>query len=1100
MLERNYFSLLGSNKTFVKGGPETVSHETKTSLNLGSFNFLGKVKRRVDYKERAMKSEIVGNFMEKNNTKIDHTYAYCNANKAAELPSVAKYDRAQPTVNEAVWTLSGQWMQRHFECMQGSGKLSQGMVLSDMDMNTSPGYPWSLAASNKRQLIEKIPKFTSYIEEMNQRIAKVNYEPDYDFFWTSSVKAEMRPHDKAILNKLRTFCASPMDLTMLSNMLNLDMNNRFYQAGANNSVWSAVGMSKYNLGWSVLGKRLERHPNGFALDISAYDASLFERSMWEICEFRITCGNYSGEDATRMRNLYKSIIHSVMVLTNGDVVQKSTGNPSGSGNTVVDNTLHLFRLLAYVWILLCPDDMRTYESFMANVEAALYGDDNTFTCSDEVVDWFNAINIKNVLATLDVKVTAENDVWTPQSLDKLVFLGQSFKKYYDHWMPVPDYNKTLCSLLYAGECQDPRWVLLRATALRQESFWNDELRVFFKDFIHSIKCDFRRVLDIDHNGEVYKGITYREILATEKSDETIRALYLSPESISKEASKNGHPLLSFVPCVLPLINYQSMSKNAKGPIQKVLQTAKAVENRAVKTARGAAKTARDIVRTVMGSPNRVSSAASRRKDNNRNASAREPVSMAQMGGGAADKFNRRSGRQRRGRGSGSNSTLGTFSYIDKEEIIGQLTSNQNFTTKVSELISVTNSYIFPIATQLARLYETVEFEQFTIGFRSDCGYSTAVQQQGFVTMGIMYDPDDPTPTSYALANDYSGFKSGPTFKNLQVHMDKRKVFFTKQLVSHAGGEDNIFDAPGRVLVYTSGQPSDGNIIGELYVKYKLKLGVLRTNNVSLNMGMGQISFFNASAGWTYLYNTGLYDTVKSGGYPLITTYNYRATNLGQSHIDFVEPGDYLVSITMYSQNATHAGVFTLVTGSTLKDDPAAPNWIGGSQITSLKTQSGGATLWVATVRVWVPDQATFNDPNRGVTNKIYMNFSNVTDATLVSGMIQVTCVSTSNSNSFIPSVSAKRNKLDILENKFNELQEKLALINGDKIEGIIEPEFNLPLLKSSKDEAEPNVRYDSEGRLYRYNYPRVDVPDIEDLYIPHQQSTSRSGSLKKTAK
>lgn len=500
-----------------------VSRETRGGLANGYFEMIGRVQRSVRYKESGSVSDRFKRFL----GDFEPQYIYCSANVAAEMASIAKYDRGQPVLDRARWARGNLWAERHFSGMRGSSQLSYEVVLENLDKTTSPGYPWSLVFASKADVLNN-RAFKPWLLGLMDDMATLDDYPEYIPFWTSSVKAEMRPVSKALLNKLRTFCASPIELTIISNMLNLDMNQKFYDLGSAGKTWSCVGMSKYNCGWDRLARRLQRHPNGFALDVSSFDASVFRQSLFEIAEFRIMCGNYDERTANIMRTVYHHYTSSVMVLTNGDVVRKETGGPSGSGNTVVDNTHHLFKVLAYCWLSLAPDGMRDYNDFMENVEAALYGDDNTFTCSDKVVAWFNARSIAQVAATIGVVITSEDDIWEPRPLTGLKFLAQGFKFIDDTWwVPVPDTNKVLSSMLGASQCHDPRWDLLRASALLLDSWWNEEVRRVLTEYVHYLYREHRSSM-VD--GEVYKGVDYAQIVGVMKNERNTRALYLCPES------------------------------------------------------------------------------------------------------------------------------------------------------------------------------------------------------------------------------------------------------------------------------------------------------------------------------------------------------------------------------------------------------------------------------------------------------------------------------------------------------------------------------------------------------------------------------------------
>jgi len=480
---------------------------------------LGNVRRWTDYPQKSVKNPSFQAFCKEFNHNIKQEYGYCDANTESELPSIAKYDREQPDLDPACWAVSGEWMRIHFAGMKGSSELSVAQAWSEMPKTTSPGYPSSIKYPKKSDLVTKVPEWFNYLEEMKRKLA----DPDVTgpFIWTCSVKAEMRPIEKKAQNKLRTFLASPADHSTLLNSLCLDMNNRFYELGQSNKVWSAVGMSKYGRGWHRLAERLGIHPSGFALDGERFDSSVLRRSLMDICKFRCECLNATLEQQNRLKNLYVSIIESVIVLTNGDIVMKDTGNPSGSVNTVVDNTLHLFRLLAYAWLKCAPPNKRTYGDFMDNVEAALYGDDNTFTVSQEAQVYFNARSVQEALKGI-LTVTAEDDVWEARPLNQLRFLSQKFtyNTEYSSWVPEPIAEKVLNSLEHASTVNDVRWHLLRAYMLLIDGYWNERARQIIKDYIWYLYKENKM-----EDGEVAKGVMFRDIQALNRTDENIRHLY-----------------------------------------------------------------------------------------------------------------------------------------------------------------------------------------------------------------------------------------------------------------------------------------------------------------------------------------------------------------------------------------------------------------------------------------------------------------------------------------------------------------------------------------------------------------------------------------------
>nr|UQB75990.1 RNA-dependent RNA polymerase [Flumine Astrovirus 8] len=496
-----------------------------TKYAVGNFEYLGNCQRFTSYKEQHPCSMYFEEFASANKLK-PLSYRYGNANKDAEMPSIAKYDRVQPTPNPVNWSKAKAATMQYYAQLNGSSKLPTAFVVQQLDKTTSSGFPFNRVWPDKNKVLEH-PEFYEYLEELWEDLA--NREKIINFFWTCSVKSEMRPIEKVNLNKLRTFLASPIDFTICSNRLCLSLNEMFYTLGARGEHATCVGMSQYNMGWHRLALRLNRHKRGFALDGKAFDSSVFAQALWDICEMRIIWGGFQNTpDAHRMRQLYHSIINSMIILSNGDVIVKFTGNPSGSNNTVVDNTIFLTMVLLYCWFSLAPPEYSTLEMFKKHVEAALYGDDNTLTVSEEIIGWFNARSIAKVAMELGVEFTAEDDIWEPQPLSELKFLNKKFLKTGSgYYVPFADTDKMLSSICYGTAVSDPRWHLMRSYAIRMEGFWNVELRMVIDKYIHYLWKTYK---DNMVEGIIDGQVRFSDVRAIMKTDEQIIGLYLSQES------------------------------------------------------------------------------------------------------------------------------------------------------------------------------------------------------------------------------------------------------------------------------------------------------------------------------------------------------------------------------------------------------------------------------------------------------------------------------------------------------------------------------------------------------------------------------------------
>jgi len=455
-------------------------------------------------------------------------YDLAHTNEAALLPSLLKYDKPLYPVNDVVWSVAEQWCMKHFSCAMGSHELKGTEdVFEQMEKKTSPGYPFTLVPGtfSKRQVISS-PVMKKICYDYNDRIE----QESTSVLWAVHEKEEIRSRLKLEMNRIRTFVGSSIDFLFSCMCMFWDMNLKLYEAAAKNLTWSYVGGTKYYGGWNKTFQRLNKHPNAYELDEEDYDCSL-AASMMKSCA-RVRCAFLDADKGQRKKieNLYEEIINSFMVLPGGEILKKMQGNPSGSFNTITDNTLILYMLLAYAWLQLAPEDMRTYEAFHANVEAILCGDDNTWTVSDKANTFFNAKSVAKIWTQIGIKT--KSDVWEPRKLEDCWFVSNQFATL-EHpilktrfAVPVPETAKIMASMAFHSK-GNARWSLLRAAALRIESFYNYECRALIVAYITWLMTTYYDELHSEKNPTDPNDIfTFDEVMSVFKTDDEIRALYL----------------------------------------------------------------------------------------------------------------------------------------------------------------------------------------------------------------------------------------------------------------------------------------------------------------------------------------------------------------------------------------------------------------------------------------------------------------------------------------------------------------------------------------------------------------------------------------------
>lgn len=529
--------------------PEFLSI-TSPLLNM---QYLGTVNRHVKYSALTHIDQVFNSFLQ----SIQHRDAANDSLYARALPqhrhgykSIKKYDRVHPVVDPFAFNLSFDFVSHHFSPYLSSAKLvSFEYVIECMNKQTSPGSPWTLWHRTKSQALLD-PEVLSFVGRSWK-----NFTVTRQFLlWMYNNKEEIRSKKKIAEDSLRGFTGADITQVICCDVLCRNMNELFYASV--HHTWNAVGICKYHRGWHHLYTRLSKHPYAFELDISSYDAIVFRSMLYGMADFRFMM--YAQSERTRdnwnrLWNIYQEIVDSLLVCTSGEVVQKFTGNPSGSSNTIVDNTIVLYRLLAYAWVVSYKKDWHppmvyvSLRSFEKHVEAALGGDDNTFTVDDAVVLWFNARNIVAIWSDMQIMAHAPHDMGEmslePKALIDCHFFSMSFVRVNDTIVPVPDREKMIASMLFAGRnVSKPIWSLLRACALRIETFYDLEMRDILSRYIRYLLTHYKAHFELSVDP------TLDQVMSVYKTDVEIMQLYFSLESgtVSDKHALPNKKLLSIV--------------------------------------------------------------------------------------------------------------------------------------------------------------------------------------------------------------------------------------------------------------------------------------------------------------------------------------------------------------------------------------------------------------------------------------------------------------------------------------------------------------------------------------------------------------------------
>jgi hypothetical protein len=293
------------------------------------------------------------------------TYRKVRATLKGVTDSINKIDKPAINPNDWIEELAEEYAWRHMKVA-----LTQEMQTEEVDivMSTSPGIPFvwdglfSKAAALKSALLKKLR------------------EIDYQAIYATYDKVEFLDLEDLRRGKVRTMFG-PDVIELMWQKIFFDNQNQGIIDG-NSTSWIKYGMVKQYGGFDKLCKDIEEYSLRAEGDASGWDRT----------------ADMAGVYRLRLRGLYippgfflkltivvENIIHSVVILPNGDVIICQTGNRSGTNNTASDNSLKHLIIKFYQLIFMRIEkglEVPTYEECLEYARVAIYSDDFIMSVCD----------------------------------------------------------------------------------------------------------------------------------------------------------------------------------------------------------------------------------------------------------------------------------------------------------------------------------------------------------------------------------------------------------------------------------------------------------------------------------------------------------------------------------------------------------------------------------------------------------------------------------------------------------------------------------------------------------------------------------------------
>jgi hypothetical protein len=367
------------------------------------------------------------------------TYRKVRATRKGIHASIMKIDKPAVNPNDHIEQIAEEYAWRHMR-----EALTQDIQTEEVDicMDTSPGIPFVWDGLRTKRAALKSALYDA-LKKM-----------DYQSIFATYDKVEFLDQDDLARGKVRTMFGPDLVELMWQKVFFDNQNQGIIDV--NEHKWVKYGMVKQYGGFNRLFKKLEKFPIRAEGDASGWDRTADMSGVYRLRQrgLRIPPGL-----VFRFFITVENIVHSVVLLPNGDVIICETGNRSGTNNTASDNSLKHLIIKFYQLIFMRLEkgfSVPTYEECMEYAEIAIYSDDFIMSVCDEfypvTLDEFKEMMIE-VYRRFGIEMKEKATLIT-YSKGRIgsdhSFLGSSAKwdSFLNQYIPYPRMGKICSSLVF----------------------------------------------------------------------------------------------------------------------------------------------------------------------------------------------------------------------------------------------------------------------------------------------------------------------------------------------------------------------------------------------------------------------------------------------------------------------------------------------------------------------------------------------------------------------------------------------------------------------------------------------------------------------------
>lgn len=319
-----------------------------------------------------------------------------------------------------------------------------------INRTTSPGFPYSTlkrSAPGKQHWMGTNENFdftsTAALQlrkDVENLIEDCASGKISNVIFVDTLKDERRDLAKVAVGKTRVFSAGPQHFVVAFRQYFLPFAAWLMHNRIDNEV--AVGTNVYSTDWERIAKRMKRKgKHVIAGDFGNFDGSLVAQILWSIfweifvvwLQQFVDMSTLDGERTLRIcLGLWSHLVHSVHIYDD-NVYMWTHSQPSGNPFTVIINCLYNSTIMRLSWIRVMEKfqpKLMSMKWFNDYVTLITYGDDNVLNIDSKVIEWFNQINISEVMKDMKHEYTDEaktGDMVKSRNLDDVFFLKRSFR-------------------------------------------------------------------------------------------------------------------------------------------------------------------------------------------------------------------------------------------------------------------------------------------------------------------------------------------------------------------------------------------------------------------------------------------------------------------------------------------------------------------------------------------------------------------------------------------------------------------------------------------------------------------------------------------------